>query len=346
MKRTKMLRATAALVVLAGAVALTGCSVASAQQKSDPSASSVKSSVSDPSKLKVAYFVSAANNTYLKASIDEAKKYAAEHKFSIDIFDGQFSAQVQYDQMQTALTSGKYNAFAVMSNDGNLECKFLTKDAPAAHVLVTLINQAICGRGPNAGDALWQPGTVTIAAGQTLDGYNAWVDDVMKTNPNGGNIALITGPALSTNTVSFHTAAKKFAANPKFHVVADQQTDYTTGQAFSAAQTIIQSHPDLNMIMSNFSGMTRGVVQATLGTKVSLYDFGGDQWSLDNVKSGVLTSTVMMLPRTEVSDALSGLVNTVEGKPVPHFIDFMKSKTLPGTPFVTKNNVDKFTAEY
>ena len=341
MKHTKLALAGLA----AGLLLLTGCTAASSQTTAD-SGSKVTSSISDPAKLKVAYFVSAANNEYLKASIDEAKKVAAENHFSVDIFDGQFSAQVQYDQMQTALTSGKYNAFAVMSNDGNLECKFLTKDAPAAKVLVTLVNQAICGRGPNAGDQLWQPGTVTIAAGQTLDGYNAWVDDVMKKNPNGGNIALVTGPALSTNTVSFHTAAKKFSANPKFHIVADQQTDYTTAQAFGAAQTIIQSHPDLNIIMSNYSGMTRGVVQATAGTKVHVYDFGGDQWSLDNVRKGVLESTVMMLPRTEVRDALEALVSTVKGKPVPHFIDFMKSPSLPGTPFVTKDNVDKFTAEY
>jgi ribose transport system substrate-binding protein len=141
-----MKRVTLTTVALAASLlVLTGCATNSSPQPSSStgaaSATVAKPTVTDPSQLKVAYFVSGTNNGYLKASIDEAKKVAAENSFSIDVFDGQFSAQVQFDQMQTALTSGKYNAFAVMSNDGNLECNFLTKDAPAAKIMVTLINQ-------------------------------------------------------------------------------------------------------------------------------------------------------------------------------------------------------------
>lgn len=335
----------AALAASALLLALTGCTTASSQAGSTESASDAPT-VSDPKDLKVAYFSAGSSNQYLQASIEEAKTVATEGGFSLDVFDGQFDAQVQFNQMQTALTSGKYNTFVVEPNDGNLVCDLLTKDAPAAGVMVSVFNLPICGRATNLGEDTWEPGTVTYVGGQTLDVYEAWVDEVIKANPDGGKIALISGPDLNANSICFFKAAEAFKDNPKFEVVAEQTTDYTTPKAFEAAQTIVQANPDLDILMSNFSGMTRGVVQATGGTDISVYDFGGDQWALDNVGSGTITSTVMMLPRQETRDAIEAVVKYVSGDDVAKFINLTDSSSLPGTPFVTKDNVGDFTAEY
>jgi ribose transport system substrate-binding protein len=93
--------------------------------------------------------------------------------------------------------------------------------------------------------------------------------------------------------------------------------------------------------------MSQGVVQATAGTKVAVYDFGGDQWALGQVKAGKLHSTIIMLPRQETRDALQAVVDLVQGKSVPTFINLAKSPALPGgDPFVYQSNVGRYKAEY
>ncbi|WP_449282202.1 sugar ABC transporter substrate-binding protein [Leucobacter sp.] len=335
-------------VILAGALLLAGCSSPSqnAAENRQSTDGQPQPTVESVDELKVAYFSAGSSNQYLQAAIDEAKSYAGERGFALDVFDGEFDAQVQFDQMQTALTSGKYNAFAVEPNDGNLVCNLLTQDAPAAGVMVAVFNLPICGRATNLGEETWEPGTVNYVGGQTLDVYEAWVDQGKQEYPDGAKIALISGPDLNANSIAFFQAAEAFAEGP-WEVVAQQTTDYTTPQAFQAAQTIMQANPELDVIMSNFSGMTRGVLQATAGSEVAVFDFGGDQWALDNVESGSLASTIMMLPRQETRYALQGLVELVEGESTPKFVNLAALDSLPGgSPFVYPDNVDEYEAEY
>lgn len=343
--KTRHLTRAAAALGLAVCLALSGCSndIAASSGGSD---SIIDAPVSDPADLKIAYFSAGTSNSYLQASIDEAKKVAKELGAKIDIFDGGFNAQSQFDQMQQALTSGKYNAFAVEPNDGNLVCDILTQEAPKKKVLVSVFNLPICGRATNTGAETYEPGTITYVGGQTLDVYENWVQSVIDSNKGGAKIGLISGPDLNANTIAFFKAAKAFAKEKRFEVVAQQTTDYTTPKAFNAAQTMMQANPDLDVIMSNFSGMTRGVVEAVGKKKVQIFDFGGDTWALDQVKAGTLTSSVMMLPRLETRAALEGLADYVRGKDVPKFINLTESTELPGTPFATADNVGEFTAQY
>lgn len=302
--------------------------------------------VESASELTIAYFSAGASNAYLQAAIASAEETAEAMGAELDVFDGQFDPQVQYDQMQSALTSGRYNAFAVEPNDGNLVCNLLTEDAPEAGVVVSVFNLPICGRATNLGEETWEPGTVTYVGGQTLDVYEQWVAQVVEENPDGAEVALISGPDLNANSINFFQAAEAFEEAEGFEVVAQQTTDYTTPQAFNAAQTMLQSNPDLGVIMSNFSGMTRGVVQAVADRDVKIYDFGGEQWSLDSVASGDIQSTVMMLPRQETILAIEALGDYVEGEDVPVFINLTEHESLPGTPFATEENLNEFTAEY
>lgn len=347
MKNRYLLTAAA----LGVAVLLAGCSSPSQEAATTPSAAAEElgqpaASVDAVEDLKVAYFSAGSSNQYLQAAIDEAQTYATDMGFQLDVFDGEFDAQTQFDQMQTALTSGKYNAFAVEPNDGNLVCNLLTEDAPAAGVMVAVFNLPICGRATNLGEETWEPGTVNYVGGQTLDVYEAWVEQVKEAYPDGAKIALVSGPDLNANSIAFFQAAEAFADGP-WEVVAQQTTDYTTAQAFQAAQTIMQANPELDIIMSNFSGMTRGVVQATTGTDVDVFDFGGDQWALENVESGELSSTIIMLPRQETKYALQGIVDIVNGEETPVFVNLAELDILPGgSPFVYPENVADYTAEY
>lgn len=332
--------ASAALLV----VGMAACSTGIEETTDGPGTTEL--SISDPAELKIAFFSSATNNTYLQAGIEGAKDAAAELGATVEIFDGEFSAQKQFDQIQSAITSGKYNAFVVEPNDGNLMCDILTKDAADAGILVSIINIPICGRETNLGDETHEPGTVTFVGGQTLDVYQAWVASVVEENPDGAKVALIAGPDLGANTMNFWKAAETFESTDGFELVAKQTTDYTTAQAFEAAQTIMQANPELDIIMSNYSGMTRGVLEAVAGTDVEVYDFGGDTWALEQIGNGSLHQTVVMLPYSETQEAVLALGDAVKGADVPPFINLTENPALPGTPFITDDNMNEFTPEY
>ncbi|MFE3828080.1 sugar ABC transporter substrate-binding protein [Streptomyces sp. NPDC059092] len=347
-------RSLLAAVACALTVALTAgaCSVPSDQaaSASDGTSSAGAEGPAEVSDLKIAYFSAGTSNAYLQAAIAAAKKESGTLGVKLDVFDGRFDAQKQFDQIQTALTSGRYNAFAVEPNDGNLVCKLLTKNAADKGILVSVFNLPICGRATELGEKTWEPGTVTYVGGQTLDVYRAWVGQVVKDNPGGAKVALISGPDLNANTICFQEAAKEFAKHKGFEVVARQSTDYTTPKGLAAAQTILRANPDLDVIMSNFSGMSRGVVQAVSGVqragKVKIYDFGGDAWALDSVKRGALEQSVMMLPAQETIEAIRALADHVKGEDVPRFINLTESSALPGTPFATRETIGDFHPEY
>lgn len=338
-------------VAFTAALALTGCGAVSTPGSGTNSTESAATgqpapSVKNVKDIKMAFFSAGTSNQYLQAGIDALKGFANKQGFTLDVFDGKFDAQTQYNQMQTAITSGKYNSFVVEANDGNLVCNMLTKDAPAAGIMVSIINIQICGRETSLGEETWQPGTVTFVGGQTLDIYQKWIDQVKKDHPDGAKIALIEGPQLNSNSKNFDKSIEA-GFTGKWQVVAKQYTDYTTAQAFAAAQTIVQSHPDLNVVMSNYSGMSQGVIQATGGKNITVYDFGADQWSFGAVKSGQLKSTVVMLPKEESVTAAQAIVDLVGGKTPQKFYNLTQDPSLGGkSPFIYKDTIDQYTPEY
>jgi ribose transport system substrate-binding protein len=350
MKLNKINMAGALLAVLALGACSTAEEVRSGSTEGSESRAEEVAAELEPSDLKIAFFSSATNNSYLQAGIDGVERAADEIGATVDVFDGKFDAQVQFNQIQSALTSGKYNAFVVEANDGNLLCDILTQDAPQAGILVSAMNQPICGRATNAGEELWEPGTVTFVGGQTLDVYEAWIDSIMSENPDGGQVAVISGPDLGANTINLNEALKAMKDDPSFEIVANQKTDYSTPQGFDAAQTILQANKNLDIIISNYSGMTQGVVEAVKAANrsndVKVYDMGGDKWAINAVKRGELAQTVIFLPELEGYLSVKAIGDFVAGKEVDRFINLTESDTLPGTPFVTQENVEEFTPEY
>jgi ribose transport system substrate-binding protein len=319
-----------------------------ASESAEPSAAASPSL--QPSDLRIALFSAATNNEYLQAGIAGAQEAAEAAGAQIDVFDGKFDPQEQFNQLQQALTSGKYNAFVVEPNDGNLVCDFLTNDAAEAGVLVSVFNQPICDRATKPGDEVHQPGTITFVGGQTLDVYQAWIEEIISNNPDGAKVAVISGPDLNANTINLNTALETLAATPGFEIVANQKTDYSTPKAFEAAQAIMQANPDLDVIISNYSGMTQGVLQAADAAgkvgEIKIYDMGGNTWAVDAVKNGQIAQTVMFLPKQEGYDAVQAVVDFVNGMEVDPFINLTESSALPGTPYVTQENAADFTPEY
>jgi ribose transport system substrate-binding protein len=184
--------------------------------------------------------------------------------------------------------------------------------------------------------------------------WNSIADYVAKANTGPTNAIVLSGPA-SVGSVKESNAAwaKMVKEHPNIKIVATEPTDFTTAVGFSATQTALAQHPDANIILSVYSGVTQGAVKAIQAAhdegKVKLYDQGGDTASIAAIKEGAQTMTAPDFPYTEIQTVVNLIGNVNTGK-VTKPSSIMNDGTTwgqdGGSFFVTKANVDKFKPEY
>ncbi len=326
----------AALAV--GALALSACTT------EEPAAAGTQPG-SDGDTPSIALFYSE-GNAFLTAANEGAQDAAEQLGADLTLFNSNFDPQQQLNQLQTAMTQGGFDAFVIAPLDGNLLCDYVTGTVLPAGIPVVTIQGPLCGRDSERGAAQLEEGTYAHVTGQNVEIYEAWMAQIADRNPEGGTVAVLSGPPLLGNTINLNEAVTSLG--PDFEVVASQTTDYTTPSAFAAAQTTLQANPGIDLFISNYTGITQGVVEAisSLGSDAQVYDFGGDTWALDSVANGTIAGTVMMLPATETATAIQLALDAIAGAASPGVIDLTQDEALPGTPFVFRENVADFTAEY
>jgi ribose transport system substrate-binding protein len=294
--------------------------------------------------LRIAFLSMATNNQYLQSGMEGALAAAAEVGAEIEIFDGGWNAATQYNQLQNILSSGEYNAILAEMNDGRQTCDILR----AAHeqgVLVVVANNPLCGRDTEEGDALWEPGTLSYVGGsQSREAYRDWMMWVADRNPGPQRVVVVTGPELISNSVNTDLAvADVQAIRPDFEVVATVRTDYSVPSANERVLPVLQANPDLTLIVSNYSDMTRGAVQAIRqagrdGT-VRVEESGGSAWAFEAIRAGQIDSTRTFTPYTEMYLGVKAIADAWAGQEVPRYLALTSD-------LVTAENVDTITPEY
>ncbi len=329
-----------AIAALAGILALTACSGSTAEAPGDSG-----SGAASGDKPSIAVFY-AEGNAYLTAGNESAKAAADELGVDITLFNSGFDPQQQLNQIETAVTQGGYDAFVIGVLDGNLLCDYVRENLIEQDIPVVTFQGTLCGHDTERGEAQLEEGVFAHVTGQNLEIYETWMEEIAAQSPAGGKVAVLSGPPIQGNTVNLNEALKTLPDS--FEVVANQTTDYTTPDAFSKAQTMLQANPDIDLFISNYSGVTQGVVEAVKAadSAAKIFDFGGDEWALGAVASGEITATVMLFPATETATAIRLAVDALGGEPSPGVVDLTRSDAVPGTVFVTKENASEFTPEY
>ncbi len=351
-KRNRSKRPMLVMTLLGiAAISLAACSSTSpsASSKSTQKAGAGSGTSAAKPGLKIAYFTAGTNLTYFTVANSAAASEAAKLGATFQLFDSAQSVTTQVDQMQSALSQG-FNAWIVQANSGPSVCN-VVKQAIAKKVLVVTTTNPICNLSAANGDATWLPGTVANIGGETPAWWTEFYQYIAQANPNGGNVAILTGPAINPLTINNNAAANAvFGKNPKFHIVANEATNYTTPQGLSAMQDILQANHNVNIVVSTYSGLTQGIIPAVkaagLMGKIKIYDAGGATTSQQYIASGELQMSFVLLPGQTAIDAVDAVVNAYNGKSVAHFINPLtpQDPAVPGTLFITKSNVAKFAS--
>jgi ribose transport system substrate-binding protein len=156
----------------------------------------------------------------------------------------------------------------------------------------------------------------------------------------GGKVAVIEGQpgvfAAGQRTDGF-TATISEAEG--FDVVASVPANWSREEAYNAASTILQQHPDLIGFYANNDGMALGVVEAVAaaGKKDQIAVFGTDGISdaYNSIREGGLTGTVDSFPILTGEVAMEVALRLIGGQDIPRVVSTPQA-------LITSDNIDTF----
>jgi ribose transport system substrate-binding protein len=307
-------------------------------------------------KLNIAFFDLGTNTTWTVAQNTAVQSQAKKIGASVTEFDGNFDPQAQYSQVQTALTSGKYNAVIVNPVDGQSECNLFTKTAASKNIPVVVVTNPLCNLTGKNGAGAWAPGTANFIGGSDLEAFEqTYFMHIAAQNPK-ATVAFFTGPPLNGSTINTTTAMKAVERKyPRFHVVVTYGTDYTSATGLKDAQAMLQSNPGVNLIVSTYTQTSAGIVAALkAGNKakgIKLYNIGSGSTDLQFIRAGTVTMTVPQYPISSGVAAVTSLYRLWNGLSVPRYLgDDGQALPRGAAPdsllYITKKNVGSVTPQY
>jgi ribose transport system substrate-binding protein len=296
------------------------------------------------SPVRVAYLSYAVANSYDAPMLAAAKAVAKAQGAKVTVFDAANDPKKQLSELQTVASSKQYQAIIVQPIFGP-QLTTAVQSAIKAGIKVVNMDQNL-GTNPNtaappikglSGNVIFVQSEIGQKQGELVDQACASL------NANPCKVGYLYSVKVSSLDTAIKKAFDAATAGHNVQVVAEGETFYNPANALKAAQTMLQAHSDLNVIVGADQGAT-GAQQALNGQKVTLIGYGGGGVGLKAVASGAWYGTVVQRPATEGKLAMQCAIKAVKTGKGCGGIDVLKG--LPNGGVVTQSNASQFTAEW
>lgn len=333
-------------LLLAAGLALSGCGAQSSGESGQQPQDGVET-------LRIGVFLGSLTNTYEAAQLEGIEEVAGEYNAEVvQVFDAAFDAQAQVAQLQDAIASGNYDAFAIDPADGGAVVPEI-EDAIESGILVGCMLVA-CGPDPTSAERQIEGIVTSVGFHFDDSGRNIAqliVDACGDLDPC--NAVYIPGdmtlPLEQARLDGFNEVVE---AAGNVNIVAQQDGHYDTATSRSVMDNILAANPEIHVAASSFDGMTVGIEQAVVDAgregEIKLIGSGGDEQAVAAVREGRWFGTVVGKPKTEgkllvkyFREALDS--GNTEG--IPAFVNVYGDEISPGGPLMTRDRND-LEAEY
>ncbi len=165
----------------------------------------------------------------------------------------------------------------------------------------------------------------------------------IKQHPEGGKVAVIEGQAgVYAATQRTKGFKETLEANGKFSIVASVPANWSRENAYNAASTILQQHPDLIGFYANNDGMALGVVEAVRAQgkarQVAVFGTDGISDAYASIKRGELTGTVDSFPVLTGEVAMEVMLRLIDGQKISRVVATPQA-------LITKENATAFSTK-
>ena len=301
----------------------------------------------------IALFHPVLGNTYTKALTDGAEAVAAAMGGTIDVFgsDPAFDSVAQSNQIQDAITAGKYDAFIIYAVDGNAVVADV-EDAVAAGIEIIAADVVI---GPDARTYVPIEG-VSSYIGRTGIDHGGFLGEMIVSACDGLDpckVGYINGvQALTIDQDRVEAVENAISTHANIEIVANQEAFYLEDMGLDVATNMLQANPDINVLATSGDQMMLGaeqaVIDAGLEGEVKLIGNGTGEQGYQAIKEGRFFADYADIPYTTGELAAEFAITVVRGGEVPKFIKvFDLSPPMPGdSPIITQDNVDLFEPQW
>lgn len=300
-------------------------------------------------RLQLAFFAFAVQNSYEAPMIAAAQQEAAAENAQLTVFDAQATAQTQFGQVQDAIASGKYSGFLIDAVDG-AGLVPLVQQALSQHIKVVAVNDVL---GANL--RLEQPQVPGVSASVVYTAYSRGQHEGMlikEACAAAGSGQCKVGYMYDYKASGFDQGVRAglesvISSDAGIEIVAEGQDEFSATGGFAAAETMLQSHPDIEVIVGSDQGMegaTRAVAAAGKTGRVKIIGLGGSVAGLSEVKSGAWFGDVPVLPATQGRVAVQALARAIRQGVNSGGIN--PSASLPDGGVATRADVSQFTGEW
>jgi ribose transport system substrate-binding protein len=342
-------------LICAASMVLAACGGGSSSSSSAESTGSSESTGSEESTtasgeessgvegLKVAFFIgSGTANSYSIVNQEATEETAERLGLDLTIEDANLSVENQIHQMQLAEQRHSFDAWIVGALSGTEECNTI-KQAIASGIPVMIENSRICETEEGLG-------AIGFVGVQGPEFYADLAGAILSENEP-QELGLILGTAENRLTEETEEAFKNAEEEYPGFETTIATTDYTTQKAFQQAQAMLQAHPNMKLMATNYSGLTVGVLQAVkaagLQGKVKVYDALAGKEMVQAIKNGEVYASLPGLPASESEYAVEAVVKNAEGKEItPYEYNPLNGVEYKDPPLLTKKNVNEYTPQY
>lgn len=296
-------------------------------------------------KLRVAYLAQCVENPYCQASLKGMNNAAAKYGFEVKLFNAGFNPATQLKDVQNAVAE-KFDGYVFAPLAGGPGCNMYNTYIKPTGKPVVVLDQPMCG------DADHTPGT----AGTVLMITQVWMDafiDKSFASCIGNCTAFAVGGFVGTDleNVWESSLAKTAKKYPNVKLIGNQPGNFSPQVALRVTQDALSAHSDINMIISFWDDMSRGIIQAVTsagkvpGKDVKIYSVGGTTDGIERVRKGEINMVGVSLPYEEGYYAGVAMAMALQGKPLNAFIyeAYLPAITNgPKTVLLTKDTIGSF----
>ena len=305
-------------------------------------------SKTDDDTLNITLINQGSGQPYIAAYKNCFEKAEKDLNIKVNLVDGGWDANQQANAIQNAISSGA-DGIVISPVDPSAVCTYVDEALDAGIEVCALTTQIGTG---DAEDPVY-PETVGLVGHIETEVGRTAMDIAAEALDRSGKIAIIEGtPGMSDTEGRKKGIDEENKEYPDIEVVSRVCGEWVVDKAYTAMQNIIQSNPEVELVICHSDNMAVGAAKALedadMTDKVKIVGIGGSKDALDLIKKGEIYGTIMYVPETEAYTALEATAKVVRGEAEKEtFYNLQDLPLFAETGDVcTQENVDKFTAEW
>lgn len=297
----------------------------------------------DSEPLSIAFFAASSQNGYNQATFEGIQRAAAEDgNVEAEIFDGEFSAEVQFNQIQDVVTSGRFDGYVMVPNDpvGIVPAAEQALAAGPTATSLFPIGPDLDNLEPQLEGMITSAGSVSvsaIAAAEKVVEFCEGIDPC--------RVIIIIGqlqfPFDNLRLESFEEVLNQHG---NIEVLAVGEGQYSQDVSLTTMQDLLQTHPEFEVLLSNADQHVTGALVALQDAGLDVESMwisggGASEVAIEGIRSGVWDATISGFPVTEGYLAAKAVIASLRGEPFEQVNDVNVLNEL-GVSVITQAELD------